>query len=860
VTSLRAALRRISAIGVLAAAAAAVAASQAVVFIPPGAPATVRLAGSELRRYVYLRTGMLPETRTWTKTARLPSMAFVLLTSPDTAAGIGGGIRIPEAARHLSHEEYFIGTIPGGKGRTVHLVAGGDSTGVLYGAYAMAEALGVRFYLDGDVVPDRQISPAGIRVAPKRGSPLFAVRGIQPFHDFPEGPDWWTRDDYKAVLAQCAKLKMNFIGLHTYPEGGVGPEPLVWIGPKEDLNADGSVKAAYPARHFTNSNGTWGYPRRLTEAYANRLGDLFECSVFGTSYMKGIDGWPGGPVPENALFDSTGSFFGDVFAFAHDVGVRTCIGTETPLIVPARVKARLGRAAQADSALSERLYEGMFSWVMKHYRADYYWLWTPEDWTWRENTPEELARTETDLRAAMQAAQALRAPFTLATCGWVLGPSGDRALFDRMLPKSWPMSCINRYVGFEPIDDGFARTAGRPLWAIPWLEDDPGLSVPQLWAGRMRRDAADAAAYGCTGLIGIHWRTRILGPNVSALASAAWEQPWNPGAGRRVTPDAAVERRKTMNLDGPVDDFYRDWARASFGGDTADSIAAVIARLDGGPPFVPNVRYGTWVPRPADWIDGPGGIRADSLTWEDRSATYSFVGRLEHLMQGIVTPGDRARADYWLGTFRYLRAAGRFSCTMGEIARLTESAAKVTAEERAGLWDRFLVLRRRQMNELRDVEARLLETLSTRGEMGTIANWQQHIRDVALEKPAARIESVMGRRLPPDCWPDTSMLDVRRMLIPTVRTLLRRGEPLTLEARFYGHPPETVTLRWRRLGEESFDAAQFVHDARNVYTISVPAARITDDFEYYVEAGGTLSGTFVFPPTAPRMYQTVVVF
>ena len=55
----------------------------------------------------------------------------------------------------------------------------------------------------------------------------------------------------------------------------------------------------------------------------------------------------------------------------------------------------------------------------------------------------------------------------------------------------------------------------------------------------MRKDAADALAYGCTGLMGIHWRTRILGPNVSALAKAAWDQNgWNPadgrdGAGRR---------------------------------------------------------------------------------------------------------------------------------------------------------------------------------------------------------------------------------------------------------------------------------------------------------------------------------------
>ena len=53
-----------------------------------------------------------------------------------------------------------------------------------------------------------------------------SVRGIQPFHDFSEGPDWWNTDEYLLHLDQLAKLKMNFIGLHTYPLA----EPTVWTG------------------------------------------------------------------------------------------------------------------------------------------------------------------------------------------------------------------------------------------------------------------------------------------------------------------------------------------------------------------------------------------------------------------------------------------------------------------------------------------------------------------------------------------------------------------------------------------------------------------------------------------------------
>ena len=119
----------------------------------------------------------------------------------------------------------------------------------------------------------------------------------------------------------------------------------------------------------------------------------------------------------------------------------------------------------------------------------------------------------------------LRTPLiTLATCGWVLGPPSLRTLFDERLPKSVALSCINREVGKAPVDPGFARIEGRSLWAIPWMEDDPALTSPQLWAGRMRRDAADALRYGCDGLLGIHWRTRVLSANVLALARAAWKR------------------------------------------------------------------------------------------------------------------------------------------------------------------------------------------------------------------------------------------------------------------------------------------------------------------------------------------------
>lgn len=155
--------------------------------------------------------------------------------------------------------------------------------------------------------------------------------------------------------------------------------------------------------------------------------------------------------------------------------------------------------------------------------------WTPESWTWEGNKPAQYSNTVSDIRLAIAALKNVNAPFQLATAGWVLGPAHDRAAFDHDVPKNIPMSAISRNTGATEVDAAFGRIVGREKWAIPWLESDnrQGLAALQLEAGRMRRDAADALAYGCTGLMGLHWRTDILSPNVSALAQAAWDQNWN---------------------------------------------------------------------------------------------------------------------------------------------------------------------------------------------------------------------------------------------------------------------------------------------------------------------------------------------
>jgi len=91
---------------------------------------------------------------------------------------------------------------------------------------------------------------------------LFGTRGILPFHDFTEGPDWWEADDYRVCFSQMVKMRMNLMGLHCYPEGPAGPEPLVWVGHLDDLDAKGMVSFSPPSRWASTTYNSWGYCAR----------------------------------------------------------------------------------------------------------------------------------------------------------------------------------------------------------------------------------------------------------------------------------------------------------------------------------------------------------------------------------------------------------------------------------------------------------------------------------------------------------------------------------------------------------------------------------------------------------------------
>jgi len=812
--------------------------------IPKDATSRESLAASEIRKYIYLRTGLLAEISTGSE-AEVPSSGQVIVIERKGQNQVPGD---------LQPEEYYLKSNKSGDLEKL-VVSGGTDQAILYAAYEFAEQLGVRFYLHGDLIPDGKI----VFTFPDlniRQKPLFAVRGIQPFHDFPEGPDWWNANDYKAIIGQLPKLKMNFFGLHTYPYrakfdgGGPKAEPLVWIGKESDVNSDGTVKAAYPVLHFVTNDSTWGYSPVKTSDFKLGASQIFETDTYGADYMKNVSGWPHTEAENLKIFNESGQVFNEAFSQAKALGVQVCVGTETPLIIPKDVRKLNNINTETDEQIKE-LYRGIFSRIKKTYPIDYYWLWTPEDWTWKGASDADVAKTEKDMKLAYEVLTEMGKPFQLATSGWVLGPPKDRTQFDRVLPKDIPFSCINRGVGYTPVEKGFKAITDRPKWSIPWMEDDPNLIGTQLWVGRLRKDALDSYRYGCTGLIGIHWRTRELSPNVSALAKAAW------------TANQWENLPEASGRDLPTKDFYTDWVKSEFGFNN-ESLVKLLVWLDSQGTEQKEGYKGDAPLNVTDWIGGPGGMMTNKSLEDlkERIDRYTFIPQLEAILPSVPGLGNQERYEYWLNCLKFNKSLLETAYLYKKLQAAVEEikVEKDPKKQRRMAGQTALPWRLELAKKWQETTELLLARVSTTGEMGILANLEMHNGQLnQILTGHDKFIQEMGVILPEAAFPSKAYNGKTRVIVPTNESVLAKGADFYLRVRVLSAESNIFgKLKWKALGYGDYREIELKKMDRNVFEVTIPASEITEDFEYCIEVSAG-KDVVKFPVTSPEINRTVVL-
>ena len=111
----------------------------------------------------------------------------------------------------------------------------------------------------------------------------------------------------------------------------------------------------------------------------------------------------------------------------------------------------------------------------------------------------------------------------LVLAGWGGVARNFESLHQR-LPEDIIFSALSDSLGWDPVNEAFGKLGERQRWPIPWLEDDPSMWFPQFRASRFEMDMKRAQDFGCQGMLGIHWRHRIVDPTATYLTRACWDR------------------------------------------------------------------------------------------------------------------------------------------------------------------------------------------------------------------------------------------------------------------------------------------------------------------------------------------------
>lgn len=800
-----------------------------------------KMAASELRKYIYLRTRNLYDIEFKTK---LDNNTDIILIGSASNSIIANMIN-----KKLNKQSYLIKSIKKNT-NNILLISGYDKRATLNGVYRFAELMGISYGLEGDIIPEDIIS-LNIENIDELSEPLFEIRGIQPFHDFPTGPDMWNTDDYMLIITQLAKLGMNFIGLHTYgkynsPYDGTqnfyrGPEPTVWIGTEDDINTDGTPKWSYPSTYFTTHSGTWGYQKMDTKDFSVGANNIFENDIYGSEIM--------GPNKStntqdyNNMYIRAAKLFKKSFKHAKKIGVLTATGTELPLGtekkggsidkdwirgIPKELQERLkGKGEKMDDNTTLKVYKGIFKYIMKNYPIDYYWLWLYEIWSGssfkKDVTEQQKEAIKKDILLAKQALDELGNPFKLGIAGWILGSWDEPALLDNILPPDVPfMSLWGSAYGYEKLKKE------RKKWPTSYLEYDRGLIEPQFAVYRIHEDTLASFKKGGHALINKMWRTRMMSPNINGSKELLWL--------RGKSSDTIVKSVPT-DLDTWMYNFYNKWVISQFGNNNKTKELTDIFFN-----FEKEI-----FPKVVDWDSGikddfekPGAIIKNKNDWNIEKNKFNFVDKMINIKKHIVGKGNNERYDYWLNSMKIVKKMGEFGCIRYLLDKYYNNKE----------YSKALVERIKLARVFEDIITLLLEKTYNISDMGEIINmellnWKEFITnkyDKVLKEKNKNTDAMNLSK---------KYKGSPKIIILNQINQLYNTDKFNITIATLGIK-ETPELYISELGKNKFTKHMFTKSNRNIYKLTLQEQ--TKDFEYYVKAGNNY-----YPKTHPIINNNVII-
>lgn len=166
-------------------------------------------AAAELQRYYYQLSGRLLSVGHGEVPDRKTEFVLTRLDHPLMTSWKDNGVL--SLASVPGAQGYVIWTVKE-KGRQLVVIAGADASGLLYGVYGLLEDhLGMRFYMNGDVYPDKKKPQTKLPFIRDERTPTMTVRGFLPWTNFPQSATIYPWDDWRYIIDQAARMRMNLL-------------------------------------------------------------------------------------------------------------------------------------------------------------------------------------------------------------------------------------------------------------------------------------------------------------------------------------------------------------------------------------------------------------------------------------------------------------------------------------------------------------------------------------------------------------------------------------------------------------------------------------------------------------------------
>jgi len=683
-----------------------------------------------------------------------PEVLFVEVNSQRT--GTVHCVLSIDANRFKGTQDYDISA----NGKRVTFAAASEQA-LLYSVFDFLERQGTVFGIDGQTLPLSPIPAVNLPATsqPWTVTPSFSVRGLLPWPDFLNCISVFNDEDFKAYFANMLRMRLNMFGMHAYTQN----DPLA-----ESYLSFDFAGAGHRAALEDTTMTSWGYLPQRTSTYKMGGSQFFDRETFGSDATRlAADNWD--------IADRTTRMLQSAFAFAASVGIRTGIGfepyqnpTEILRALPPEAKAHTGGLIESNTG--KDLLERRLADLLERYpTVNDVWLWEDEGANWdsrKKNIPLSLTPFKQAYNFLRNNAPGKR----LVLAGWG-GVIRNFEYLHKNLPEDIVFAALSDSLGWDPINEAYGKLGTRERWPIPWLEDDPSMWLPQFRASRFETDMKRARDFGCQGMLGIHWRHRIVDPTATYFSRAAWDP----------TLTAATH--------------YQDFCAAQASGPRAKTLADLFVDCDQGQKI-------------SSTFLGPGDngfAKTAELTGDYDEAFNYDATRLnpalldtqrqvavdfKRLMLQAASPTEKERIGYFAGfaglTVSYCDAmllAHRLGEDLAGATRLrndgkNEDALATVSHDCVPLWITMAALVRQAMLEFENI-------ISTRNDQGQLASMQNKFVRIALERLRLSIKEFLGD-LPPemnhaytDAISDKQTCNPR-IFLPTRPTMLATGDSARL--------------------------------------------------------------------------------